>query len=737
MKKEWLVKTLAMAIVVLFISVSFQPIIAKDTILPISTVTQNKYNNIEQISISFSQPILKNEEQYITVKINEANSYLMKQGKPMLPALTQKFYFPFGTKIKNVSIKLYSIFTQKIAKDLMPTPQIFTVGEKINTNSVPIDYETELYPSTWFQYDDGCGIVDGKLSSIVDISIYPVKYYPAEKMLEYTNGTSVIIEFEPSTRQAQLNDEYSLVVIGPSDFSSQIAPLITHKINKGVTAKFVSLTEVYGGTYFPATGRDDQEKIKYFIKNAIENWGTIYVLLLGGDSDFPTRTTHVYIESEAPNPERFTSDLYYADIYNATGGFCSWDSNNNDLFAEYNWYGQTDQVDLHPDVYIARLACTSNTQVTTCVNKIIGYETTPGYQQSWFPNLVLVGGDTSLDSNGVNEGEYANSNVEELMNSFIPNELWVSNRKLTSLKPTGVSNIKDAIDAGCGFVDFSGHADTDDWATHPHLSLETWVPTPTPPGGFSVTDIKTLSNGEKLPIVTVEACWTSKFATDANCFSWAFISNANGGAIGSFGATGLGYCYTGSSVTQHLIGKIGLDTYKAYKLDKATTFGEMYADAIDNYIHAGMDKEDYKTVEEWQPFGDPSLVIAEESQPPAKPSTPSGPTDGKIGVEYTYTTMTTDPESDEIYYLFDWGDGTNSGWVGSLNNDTTASAKKIWSARAAYKIRVVAKDIHGQLSVVSDPLSVTIPRTRASHSSLFLRFLERFPLLERLLFLLK
>jgi hypothetical protein len=34
MKKEWLIKSLALVIVVLFIGVSFQPIIAKDTILP-------------------------------------------------------------------------------------------------------------------------------------------------------------------------------------------------------------------------------------------------------------------------------------------------------------------------------------------------------------------------------------------------------------------------------------------------------------------------------------------------------------------------------------------------------------------------------------------------------------------------------------------------------------------------------------------------------------------------------
>jgi len=44
MKKDWLVKTLALAVVVLFISVSFQPIIAENTI---SVDKESDYNNVD------------------------------------------------------------------------------------------------------------------------------------------------------------------------------------------------------------------------------------------------------------------------------------------------------------------------------------------------------------------------------------------------------------------------------------------------------------------------------------------------------------------------------------------------------------------------------------------------------------------------------------------------------------------------------------------------------------------
>lgn len=692
-------------------------------------------NTFEKETIRFSEPTIRNQDTFVSISLNEANSFLMNQNKPLLPSYSETYTYPFGTTIQSVTVTPQNIQMRTLSKDIEPTPQAIVIGQTTSaTKNAAINYGMETYPSSWFNYRVGCGLYDGEICIIVNVDIYPIQYHPEEKVIEWAQQANIDIQYTSSPPQTSSRDDYQFVVIGPAEYSSQIAPLITHKIGRGVTSKFVSLEDIYAGTYYPATGRDDQEKIKYFIKNSIENWLTASVLLVGGSSKVPVRETHVYISAD--DSEIFTSDLYYADIYNGSGGFCSWDSNNNNVFGEYKWQGKTDAVDLHPDVYLARIAATSGSQVTACVNKFITYENTPGYQQTWFTNFVVVGGDSFEDTNIVDEGEYANQKTIDIMTGFAPNKQWVTNGKLTGYAPTGIANIKSAINTGCGFVYFSGHGNTNVWATHPHNDFATWVPTPA--WGIVTSDILALSNGNKLPIVTVEACSTAKFAVDYNCFNWGFLYNSNGGAIGTFGCTGLGYGSGGTSCVTNNIGKMGVDTFKAYKLDQATTFGEMWSNALNRYITSGMDAYDYKTVEEWQAFGDPSLVIGEQSQPPVKPATPNGPASGNINTEYIYTSSTTDPESDKVSYMFDWGDGTFSSWIGPLNSGAIASAKKTWTKQGTYPVKVVAKDSHGVLSAWSDPLPINMP---LSYQPPLIHFLERlfekfpnaFPMLRLLL----
>ncbi|HWR62943.1 MAG TPA: C25 family cysteine peptidase [Candidatus Thermoplasmatota archaeon] len=688
-------------------------------------------NSLEKFTVRFSEPTIQNEDTFVSIALREANSFLMEQDKPLLPSYSKVYTFPLGTTIQSVTVTPQNIQTQTLLKDIEPTPQYAIIGQTIPAKrEAPINYGVDIYPSSWFGYRVGSGLYDGELSIIVTVDVYPIHYHPLEKIIESAQQVDINIQYTTTTPQTSPLDNYQFVVIGPAGYSAQISPLITHKIGRGITSKFVSLTEIYDGTYFPVTGRDNQEKIKYFIKNAIESWLTGNILLVGaagsGSTQLPVRDTHIFIDGDEPDNEIFSSDLYYADIYDGTGGFSSWDTNANNIFGEYDWSGQTDTVDLHPDVYLARLPATSGSQVTACVNKFKTYENTPGYQQTWFTNLVVIGGDSFPDNNKVDEGEFANQKVIDLMTGFVADKLWVTNGKLTGWAPTGVANIKSAINAGCGFVDFSGHGNTNIWATHPHDDFGTWVPTPAM--GIKSSDIQTLSNGNKLPIVSVEACSTAKFASDTNCFNWAFLYNSNGGAIGDFGCTGLGYSYVGSGVTQGLVGKLGLDTYRAYKLDQSETFGELWENTLNRNINSGMDATDYKSVEEWQAFGDPTLAIGENSQPPAKPQAPSGPASGKINTEYTYTSSTTDPESDQVSYMFDWGDGSFSSWVGPLNSGATASAKKTYTVEGSYQIKVVAKDSHGKLSIWSDPFSISMPYTYEQPLMHFLeRLFEQFP----------
>ena len=121
---------------------------------------------------------------------------------------------------------------------------------------------------------------------------------------------------------------------------------------------------------------------------------------------------------------------------------------------------------------------------------------------------------------------------------------------------------------------------------------------------------------------------------------------------------------------------------------------------------------------------------------PDKPLTPSGPSEGKINVEYNYTTSTNDPDNDQLYYLFDWGDETYSSWLGPYNSGETVEANHSWSKKSSYNIKVKAKDINGAESSWSDSFLVLIPRTRENQGSffnLFKSYTYMFPILRRLL----
>jgi len=378
--------------------------------------------------------------------------------------------------------------------------------------------------------------------------------------------------------------------------------------------------------------------------------------------------------------------------------FSSWDSNENDVFGEYNWYGNTDEVDLYPDVYLGRLACVNESQVITCVNKIIAYETEKAHTQDWFTNLVLMGGDSLPgDEEQVDEGEYVNQHVLDTLDWFIPTRVWASNGQLYD-----AANISDAINNGAGFVFFNGHGNTTVWATHPHESSQ-WIP----PGYYTNSHVNALSNGGKLPIVVSDACYHCQYDVASYCFGWTFITNPNGGAIGYLGGTDIDVSYGGVDIVTKGIERLCVIMTTNYKNGDAT-FGELWGNGINTYLSPVMDEIDYITVEEFQPFGDPSLLIAGDSQKPAKPATPEGEIEGSVGQEYTYTSSTTDPDGDSLHYLFDWSDETYSEWVGPCASGDTAEASHTWTDQGSYQIKVIAKDENGVFSEWSDELTVAI-----------------------------
>jgi hypothetical protein len=97
-----------------------------------------------------------------------------------------------------------------------------------------------------------------------------------------------------------------------------------------------------------------------------------------------------------------------------------------------------------------------------------------------------------------------------------------------------------------------------------------------------------------------------------------------------------------------------------------------------------------------------------ENQPPEIPAAPAGPSVGQKGVEYTFSAVTTDPEGDQVFYLFDWGDGTNSTWVGPYNSSVPGSASHAWADAGNFSVKAKAKDVNGAESDWSASHSISI-----------------------------
>jgi len=93
---------------------------------------------------------------------------------------------------------------------------------------------------------------------------------------------------------------------------------------------------------------------------------------------------------------------------------------------------------------------------------------------------------------------------------------------------------------------------------------------------------------------------------------------------------------------------------------------------------------------------------------PNTPEAPTGLTVVKTIMAYTFNVTTTDPDGDQVYYQWSWGDNTTSDWLGPFTSGETASASHRWESQGSYQIKVKAKDTYNWSSTWSDPLNITV-----------------------------
>jgi hypothetical protein len=128
-------------------------------------------------------------------------------------------------------------------------------------------------------------------------------------------------------------------------------------------------------------------------------------------------------------------------------------------------------------------------------------------------------------------------------------------------------------------------------------------------------------------------------------------------------------------------------------------------------------------------------IVPNESAPDAPII--KGPTTGKPGEEYDYSFVTTDPNADDVYYYIEWGDGTNSGWIGPFASGEEVIESHSWTSKGSYIISAKAKDTDDNEGL-SGTFTVKMPRTRELYSNIIFEYINilfsRFPIIKLLFF---
>jgi outer membrane protein assembly factor BamB len=148
-----------------------------------------------------------------------------------------------------------------------------------------------------------------------------------------------------------------------------------------------------------------------------------------------------------------------------------------------------------------------------------------------------------------------------------------------------------------------------------------------------------------------------------------------------------------------------LDTTADYASGDTAMASHAWADTGTYSVKVrAQDKKDALS-EDWS---EALTVMVKENHPPNTPQTPTGSSYGRPNIQYTFTTIVTDPDGDSVAVKFDWGNGRTPVWTKFFPSGDTIADTITYSADTVVSIRVVAKDILGDTSAWSSGWSFQV-----------------------------
>ncbi|MEA3446730.1 MAG: C25 family cysteine peptidase, partial [Bacteroidota bacterium] len=503
------------------------------------------------------------------IKLSFPSSTIDEQfGYPALPVFSELLEIPVGGKVK-INIVSYD-------EEIINLTQI-GFNEKIFPNQPPLAknqdpatvkfyYNERVYKSDEFLINQTVrfvelGIMRGK--RIGKLLVNPIRYNPVKNIIKIKTNIIVEVVFENAditatkalaqkyhsplfegafgkllNSQAGTKDQIvsypvKYVIVSDPLFQTVLQPFVAWKTKKGF-----NVIEAY--TNNPAVGTTTTT-IKSYLQG-------LYTAATASDP----APSFVLLVGDVAQVPAFSGSGHVTDLY----------------YCEYDGSG-----DYFPEAYYGRFSATNIEQLQAQIDKTLEYEQYLMPSPSFLDTVVMVSGvDASYAPT------YGNGQITYGTTNYFNSAHGIySNTYLYPLSGSSATQIRNDISAGCSFANYTAHGSSSGWANP----------------SFTVSDVASMTNIHKYPLMIGNACVTNKFDVSV-CFGEALLRAEDKGAIGYIGASNNSY-WTGDFYWGVGVGTVtanptyagtGLGSYDRTFHDNGEATSEWFP-AQGQMIHAG------------------------------------------------------------------------------------------------------------------------------------------------------
>lgn len=418
-----------------------------------------------------------------------------------------------------------------------------------------------VYP---FQYNSGTGIL--RVIKKISLKLTENDSEPINALLDKNNiiaeemesvYSSLYINYN-ETKSLQVSDIGEILVVYTPENGGIIAlqPYIDWKKQLGYT---VNTLEVPNGTDLYAENT---------IKSAYESNNNILFVQLVGDW------------------ANLKSKFEYYDVTSSDG-------------SEDPVLGHIVGRDEYQDVIIGRFSVQNEIELANQINKAINYEKYPEAEGEWYSKALGIASNEGAGAGDDGESDEAHNDII-INNKLLPSSYTGG---MTCYQADGANStlIAGYINQGVSVINYTGHGYYQEFSTP----------------RFTNSNVNSLTNGNKLPIVIAVACLVGHLNYYSDCFAEAWLKKVDGGAVaGWFSSISQpwvppmrGQDYFNDILTGGYDYETGPGSGFS-TTEKRTTFGSLTVNAaVLTLAEAPLDESTLATIETWTLFGDASLMV--------------------------------------------------------------------------------------------------------------------------------